>query len=152
MVEVNICQKQSFADIVSKYKVPTVKTINSGVRDAIDSSTIAAKEQEFRDRSIMMFNRAESKAPNKKERLQEDLDFINDFVKERLHIQITDIESVGRICRYEENKSRPIKTMFDNRSDLTRVLRNLGNPKQTEQKFKKFLSLWTGMKSRENIF
>ena len=66
MVEVNVCQKQSFADIVSKCKVPTVEKINSGVRDAIDSSTIAAKEQEFRDCSIMMFKRAESKAPNKK--------------------------------------------------------------------------------------
>ena len=67
MVEVNVCQKQSFADIVSKCKVPTVEKINSGVRDAIDSSTISAKEQEFRDRSIMMFKKAESKAPNKKE-------------------------------------------------------------------------------------
>ena len=92
MVEVHVCQKQSFADIVSKCKVPNVEKINTGVRDAIDSSTIAAKEQEFRDRSIMMFKRAECKAPNKKERLQEDLDFINDFVKEGLHIQTTDIE------------------------------------------------------------
>ena len=56
MVEVNVCQKQSFADIVSKCKVPTVEKINSGVRDAIDSSTF-----------IMMFKKAESKAPNKKE-------------------------------------------------------------------------------------
>ena len=92
MVEVHVCQKQSFADIVSKCKVPIVEKINTGVRDAIDSSTIAAKEQEFRDRSIMMLKKAESKAPNKKERLQEDLDFINDFVKEGLHIQTTDIE------------------------------------------------------------
>ena len=58
--------EQSFADIVSKCKVPTIEKINSGVRDAIDSSTIAAKEQEFRDRSIMMFKKAESKAPTKK--------------------------------------------------------------------------------------
>ena len=58
MVEVNVCQKQSFADIVRKCKAPTVIKINSGVRDAIDSSTIAAKEQEFRDRSTMMFKRA----------------------------------------------------------------------------------------------
>ena len=55
-----------------------------------------------------MFKKAESKAPNKKERLQEDLDFSNDFVKEGLHIHTTDIESVDRIARYEENKSRPI--------------------------------------------
>ena len=39
--------------------------INSGVREAIDSCTIAAKEQELRDRSIMMFKRAESKTGNK---------------------------------------------------------------------------------------
>ena len=58
MVEVNVCQKQSFADIVCKCKVPTVEKINSGVRDAIDSSTISAKEQEFRDRSIMMFKKS----------------------------------------------------------------------------------------------
>ena len=152
MVEVNVCQKQCFADIVSKCKVPTVEKINSGVRDAIDSSTIAAKEQEFRDRSIMMLKKAESKAPNKKERLQEDLDFINDFVKEGLHIQTTDIESVDRIGRYEENKSRPIKILFNNRSDQTRVLRNLGNLKQAEIFLNKFLSQWTGMKRRENIF
>ena len=119
MVEVNVCQKQSLADIVSKCKVPPVEKINSGVRDAIDSSTIAAKEQEFCDHSIMMFKRAESKAPNTKERLQEDFNFINDFVKEDLHIQTTDIESVDRIGRYNENKSRPIKIL-----------------KQAEKKFK----------------
>ena len=67
MVEVNVCQKQSFADIVSKCKVPTVEKINSGVRDAIDSSTIAAKEQEFRDRSIMMFKKAERSSKQKRE-------------------------------------------------------------------------------------
>ena len=60
MVDVNVCQKQSFAEIGNKYKLPTVEKINSGVREAIDSSTIAAKEQELCDRSIMMFNRAES--------------------------------------------------------------------------------------------
>ena len=42
MVEVNVCQKRRFADIVSKCKVPTVEKINSGVRDAIHSSAIAA--------------------------------------------------------------------------------------------------------------
>ena len=44
MVEVNVCQKQSFADIVSKSKVLTVEKINSAVREAIDSSTISVKE------------------------------------------------------------------------------------------------------------
>ena len=69
MVDFNVCQKQSFAEIVNKCKLSTVEKINSGVRDAIDSCTIAAKEQELRDRSIMMFNRAESKAGNKKIKL-----------------------------------------------------------------------------------
>ena len=106
--------------------------INSGVREAIDSSTIAAKEQEHRDRSIMMFNRVESKAGNKKARIVDDFDFITDFVKEGLHIQATSIESVDRIGRYEENKSRPIKILFNNKTDQTRVIRNLGNLKQAE--------------------
>ena len=60
--------------------------INSGVREAIDSSTIAAKEQELCDHSSMMFNRAESKADNKKERIKDDFDFTTDFVKEGLQI------------------------------------------------------------------
>ena len=51
--------------------------------------------------------------------------FITDFVKEDLHIQATTIESVDRIGRYEENKSRPIEVLFNNRSDQTTVLRNL---------------------------
>ena len=75
-----------FNEIVNQYKLPTVKQINSGVREAIDSSTIAAKEQELCDRSIMMFNRAESKAGNKKDRIVDDFDFITDFVKECLHV------------------------------------------------------------------
>ena len=65
-VDFNVCQKKSFDEIVNKCKLPTVEKLNSGVREAIDSSTIAAKEQELRDRSIMMFNRAESKSGNKK--------------------------------------------------------------------------------------
>ena len=44
----------------------------------------------------MMFNRAESKAGNKKDRIVDDFDFIADFVKEGLHIQATTIESVDR--------------------------------------------------------
>ena len=51
---------------VNKCRLPTVEKINSGFREAIDSCTIAAKEQELCDRSIMMFNRSESKAGNKK--------------------------------------------------------------------------------------
>ena len=149
MVDFNVSHKQSFAEIVNKCKLPTVEKINSGVREAIDSSTIAAKEQELRDRSIMMFNRAESKAGNKKDRIVDDFDFITDFVKEGLHIQATSIESVDRIGRYEENKSRPIKILFNNKTDQTRVLRNLGNLKQEEKNLNKSLSLWTGMKSRE---
>ena len=43
-----------------------VEKINSGVREAIDSSTIAAKYKELCDRSIMMFNITESKAGNKR--------------------------------------------------------------------------------------
>ena len=100
----------------------------------------------------MMFKKAESKAPNEKERLQEDLDFINDFVKEGLHIQTTDIESVDRIGRYEENKSRPIKILFNNGSDQTRVLINLGNLKQAEKKFKEvFVSMDRNEKERKYI-
>ena len=91
MVDFNVSQKQSFAEIVNKSKLPIVEKSNSGVREAIDSSTIAAKEQELRDRSIMMFNRAESKAGNKKYRFVDDFDFITDFVKEGLHIQATSI-------------------------------------------------------------
>ena len=94
MVDFNVSHKQSFAEIVNKCKLPTVEKINIGVREAIDSSTISAKEQELRDRSIMMFNRAESKAGNKKDRIVDDFDFITDFVKEGLHIQATSIESV----------------------------------------------------------
>ena len=45
MVEVNVCQTQSFSDIICKCKVLTIEKINSGVRNAIDSSTIATKEQ-----------------------------------------------------------------------------------------------------------
>ena len=52
----------------------------------------------------MMFNRAESKAGNKKDRIVDDFDFITDFVKEGLHIQATSIESIDRIGRYEENQ------------------------------------------------
>ena len=80
MVEFNVCQKQSFTEIVIKYMLPTVEKINSGVREAIDSSTIAAKEQELRDRCIMMFNRAERKTGNEKYRIEDDFDFITDFV------------------------------------------------------------------------
>ena len=57
----------------------------------------------------MMFNRAESKAGNKKDRIVDDFDFITDFVKEGLHIQATTIESVDRIRIYEENKSWPTR-------------------------------------------
>ena len=81
------------------------KKISSGVRKAIDSCTIAAKEQELPDRSIMMFNRAKSKAGNKKDRIVDDFELITDFVKEGLHIQATTIESVDRIGSYEEDKS-----------------------------------------------
>ena len=45
------------------------------------------------------------------------------------------IESVDRIGRYEENKSQPIKVLFHNKTDQTRVLRNLKTLKQAEQMF-----------------
>ena len=68
-------------------QLPTLEKINSGVREAIDSCTIAAKEQELCDSSTMMFHRAKSKAGNKKDRIVDDFEFNTDFVKEGLHIQ-----------------------------------------------------------------
>ena len=64
---------------------------NGCIREAIDSSTsiITAKEQEFLNRTIMLFKRADSQAANQIERLKADFDFINDFVKEGLNIQTT---------------------------------------------------------------
>ena len=47
-------------------------------------------------------------------------DFITDFVNVGVYIQATTIESVDRIRRYEGKKSRPIKVLFNNKSDQTR--------------------------------
>ena len=54
-----------------------------------------------------------------------------------------------RIGRYEENKSRPIKILFNNKTDQTRVLRNLGNLKQAEKKV--FVSMDRNEKQRKEI-
>ena len=68
------------------------------------------------------------------------------------NVYMSTIESVDRIGRYEENKSRPIKVLFNNKTDQTRVPSNLANLKQAEQKFKQiFVSMDRNEKQRKYI-
>ena len=42
-------QKLSFSDMVKKYQVPSIEKISNGVKMVIDTSALAAKEQDIRD-------------------------------------------------------------------------------------------------------
>ena len=102
-------------------------SINENVKKVLDKSSLDTKDQEERDRSIMVYNVVESSAENGNKRMKDDVSFINDFVTEGLHIQSVEIESVARIGKYERNKKRPMKVKFCNRTDQVKVLKNLCN-------------------------
>ena len=95
-----ICLKSEDTLIVNKCKVPSLYRINSGIREAIDLSTIDAKEHDICDRRIVIYNRAESTDEEEKRRLNDDFNGINDFVNEGLHIQATTIKSNEKQRKY----------------------------------------------------
>ena len=99
----------------------------------LDESSLDTKDQEERDRSIMGFNVLESSAENGNKRMK-DVYFINDFVTEGLHIQSVEIEYVARIGKYEGNKKRHMKVKFCNRTDQVKVLKNLCNLSEVDEK------------------
>ena len=85
--------------------MPNLDSINENVKKKVlNKSSLDTKDQEERDRSIMVYNVLESSAENKNKRMKDDVSFINDFVTEGLHIQSVEIESVARIRKYERNK------------------------------------------------
>ena len=146
--------KKSFADVVQNTckVIPSMETINKGMKQALDSSNLASREQDIRDRSIMFFYCVESTADLGKDRKNDDISFVNDFVTEGLHIPTVDIESSVRIGRYEKEKSRPLKVTFTNRSDQIKVLKNLGNLKVADQKLKKgMVTMDRNMTQREDL-
>ena len=106
------------------------------LKKVLDKSSLDTKDQEERDRSIMVYNVLESSAENGNKRMKDDVSFINDFVTEGLHIQSVEIESVARIGKYERNKKRPMKVKFCNRTDQVKVLKNLCNLSEADEKIK----------------
>ena len=77
--------------------MPNLDSINENVKKVLDKYSLDTKDQEERDRSIMVYNVLESSAENGNKRMKDDVSFINDFVTEGLHIQSVEIESVARI-------------------------------------------------------
>ena len=116
--------------------MPNLDSINENVKKVLDKSSLDTKDQEERDRSIMVYNVLESSAENGNKRMKDDVSFINDFVTEGLHIQSVEIESVARIGKYERNKKRPMKVKFCNRTDQVKVLKNLCNLSEADEQFK----------------
>ena len=92
--------------------MPNLDSINENVKKVLDKSSLDTKDQEERDRSIMVYNVLESSAENGNKLMKDDVSFINDFVTEGLHIQSVEIESVARIGKYERNKKRHMKVKF----------------------------------------
>ena len=68
--------------------------------------------------------------------MKDDVSFINDFVTEGLHIQSVENESVARIGKYKRNKKRHMKVKFCNRTDQVKVLKNLCNLSEADEKFR----------------
>ena len=145
-------QKETFAEIIKRNSNSSVEKINVRVKQALDESSLAVKEQETRDRSIMFYNLKESTSENTKDRISDDLKYVNDFIAEGLHISAMDIESCIRIGKYDANGNRPLKVQFANRSDQIKILKNLGNLKAADDKYKKcFVTMDRNMKQREEI-
>lgn len=146
-------QKKSFAEMVKHCKsIPSIDSINTGFKKAIDTSSLENKEQEVRDRSVMFYYTEESKADTGKDRNLDDIAFINNFIKDGLHIPSATIESCDRIGNFDVNAKRPIKVRFTTCVDQVRVLKNLCNLKNAEEKFKKcFVTIDRNFKQREEI-
>ena len=63
--------------------MPNIDSVKENVKKVFDKSSLDIKDQEERDRSIMVYN-VSSKNENK--RMKDDVSFINDCVTEGLHI------------------------------------------------------------------
>ena len=56
--------------------------------------------------------------------------------KSCIYVQSVEIESVARIGKYERNKKRTMKVKFWNRTNQVKVLKNLSNLSEADEKIK----------------
>ena len=152
-------QKLSFSDIVKKNQDNQTRNHNIEIKDVkrvVTESSLEIRDVEVGDRSFMMYLTKESKAEDGKQRKQDDIEFVNNFVKKGLCISSVSVEDCIRLGKYDSDKDdgrRPLKVTLSHRSDQVKVMRNLGNLKISNiELFKKcFVTIDRNLKQREEV-
>ena len=77
--------------------MPNLDSINKNVKKVLDKSSIDTKDQEERDRSIMVYNVLESYAENGNILMKDDVSFINDFATEWSYRPVANLSFISKI-------------------------------------------------------
>ncbi len=98
-----------------------------------------------------MFRIPESKKDNFVDRQNDDLLYIERFIKEGLIIQAQPIQSFYRMGRYEEGKARPLKITFCQKASQIKVIENLSALQNANEDFKISVCIDRTMEERTAI-
>ena len=134
--------KSNYADIVKQSKETKNEILSVQreeiikVQNAVESSAKDHIEQEERDRSIIIFKHKESKEDSKVKRAEEDLQFVNDLIDKGLNISSQEVQSCFRLGFYRDDKTRPMKVTFANKSNQVKFIEHLYRLRNAEQSFK----------------
>lgn len=123
-----------WADIVQRNTNTEASLIK--VTKALDNSAKDIASYEEQDKSLIFFNKPESKKDISRDRYDEDEKFIKDFISVGLHIPSQPIQSVFRLGKASEDKSRPIKVIFQHKSSQVSIMHNLSSLREADDVYK----------------
>ena len=158
--ELNNKTNQAWSDVVKRNEKQTDSSVNTNInngesltkimQDALVQSQKDQEMKEEREKSIIIYNLDESDITNRDERVQNETNYIDDLC--RLGIRVGDfkIDKIRRLGRFDKDaaRPRPMKVTLENREQQQKIINNLSNLRQAEDKFKK-LSIATDMTQQE---
>ena len=103
--------KKTWAD-VTKMNIESSEAILAVQKEVKSNTNIGQIKLNAKDRSIIVFRRPESKEDNAIGRKKDDKEFIEKFMEKGLKIRPQTIESVIRLGRFDNEKTRPIIVTF----------------------------------------
>lgn len=92
---------------------------------------------EEREKSIIVYNREESRKVSKVDRDSEDIEFVKDFINNGLHLSPQAIQSCFRLGHFNKDVCRPIRITFCSKASQILVMNNVSSLKDSEACFNK---------------
>ena len=140
--------QKTWADIVKHKEIQTQQNPNQDIsngesftkimQEALEISKKEQEQKEEREKSIIVFRYRESNIRNREERIEEELNFANELCDKGIKVGNVEIIKTRRLGKYdsEATRPRPLKITFESREQQQKVIANIANLKEAEDKYK----------------